>query len=235
MFTPVLTGLNTHEGSRLFGVTSAEPNALLDLVLTAGLVSDPVSETILDAALAEFLDYGLRRTNVDAVAKRAGVSRATLYRRFENKDVLVQAVLVRESRRFFGSIAAAVNKLPTARERLVEGFVVGMRYTRRDPLLSRLLSTDPEALLPYLTVNGGLVVAAARDFLVSQAEGLPGGDKPVDGRDPAGVAELFVRLAISFTLTPDSCIPLDDDDSVRAFARSYLAVLMGPAATPPKK
>lgn len=208
---------------------------MLDLVLTAGHESDPVSESILDGALAEFLAYGLRRTNVDSVAKRAGVSRATLYRRFESKDVLVQAVLVRECRRFFGSIAAAVDKLPTVRERLVEGFVVGMRYTRRDPLLSRLLSTDPEALLPYLTVNGGLVVAAARDFLVSQAEGLPGGDKPVDGRDPAGVAELFVRLAISFALTPDSCIPLDDDESVRAFAISYLAVLMGPARHPGKR
>jgi hypothetical protein len=86
-------------------------------------------------------------------------------------------------------------------------------------------------LLPYLTVNGGLVVAVARDFLVGQGRGLPDGDKPVDGRDPAGVAELFVRLAISFTLTPDSCIPLDDDDAVRTFARSYLAVLMGPDAT----
>jgi AcrR family transcriptional regulator len=213
-------------------VTSPAADALLGLVLNAGQDSDPVSATILDAALAEFLAYGLRRTNVDVVARRAGVSRATLYRRFENKDVLVQAVLVRECRRFFGSIAAAVDGLVTARERLVEGFVVGVRYARQDRLLSRLLSSDPEALLPYLTVNGGLVVAVARDFLVGQGQELPGGDKSVDGRDPAGVAELFVRLAISFTLTPDSCIPLDDDEDVRAFARSYLAVLMGPAATP---
>ncbi|TCO48862.1 TetR/AcrR family transcriptional regulator [Actinocrispum wychmicini] len=209
-----------------------ETDTLLGLVLSEGQAGDPVSESILDAALREFMDYGLRRTNVDVVARQAGVSRATLYRRFENKDVLVQAVLVRECRRFFGSIAAAVDGLPTARERLVEGFVVGVRYAREDRLLSRLLSSDPEALLPYLTVDGGLVVAVARDFLVGNAEGLPGGDKPVDGREPAGVAELFVRLAISFTLTPDSCIPLDTDEDVRAFARSYLAVLMGPVATP---
>ena len=211
---------------------SPETDALLGLVLSGGQDTDSVSEVILDAALAEFLAYGLRRTNVDVVARRAGVSRATLYRRFENKDVLVQAVLVRECRRFFGRIAAAVDGLVTARERLVEGFVVGVRYARQDQLLSRLLSSDPEALLPYLTVNGGLVVAVARDFLVGQGQGLPGGDKPVAGRDPAGVAELFVRLAISFTLTPDSCIPLHDDEDVRAFARSYLAVLMAPTATP---
>jgi AcrR family transcriptional regulator len=201
-------------------------NALLDLVLSTG-GKDAVAETILDAALQEFLAYGLRRTNVDVVAKRAGVSRATLYRRFDGKDALVQAVLIRECRRFFTSIVAATGHLSTVEERLVEGFVVGVRYAREDPLMNRLMASDPEALLPYLTVNGGLVVAVARDFLVQQGERH--GELPsIEGREPAGVAELFVRLAISFTLTPDSCIPLGSDAEVRAFARGYLAPLMRP-------
>lgn len=194
---------------------------LIDLVL-AEPDTDAVGESIVDAALAEFLAYGLRRTNVDVVARRAGVSRATLYRRFDGKDALVQAVLVRECRRFFTSVAAAVAGLSDVADRLVEGFAVGVRYARTDRLLNRLLASDAEALLPYLTTNGALVVAAARDFLVRQGDGL----RPVDGRTPDGVAELFVRLAISFTLMPDSAIPLDTDDDVRAFARSYLAPLM---------
>lgn len=193
---------------------------LLELVL-AEPTTDAVGESIVDAALEEFLAYGLRRTNVDVVARRAGVSRATLYRRFDGKDALVQAVLVRESRRFFGSIADAVAGLASPEERLVEGFVVGVRYAREDRLLNRLLSSDPEALLPYLTTNGALVVAAARDFLVRQAP-----DAPVADRTPAGIAEVFVRLAISFTLMPDGAIPLSTDDEVRAFARGYLAPLM---------
>jgi AcrR family transcriptional regulator len=193
---------------------------LLELVL-AEPSTDAVGESIVDAALAEFLAYGLRRTNVDVVARRAGVSRATLYRRFEGKDALVQAVLVRESRRFFASIADAVAGIESPEERLVEGFVVGVRYAREDRLLNRLLSSDPEALLPYLTTNGVLVVAAARDFLVRQSP-----DVPVADRTPAGVAEVFVRLAISFTLMPDGAIPLTTDDEVRTFARGYLAPLM---------
>ncbi|HEY0453779.1 TetR family transcriptional regulator [Actinophytocola sp.] len=196
--------------------------SLLDLVL-AEPDTDAVGESIVDAALAEFLTYGLRRTNVDVVARRAGVSRATLYRRFDGKDALVQAVLVRESRRFFASIAEAVAGLDTAEERLVEGFVVGVRYARTDRLLNRLLAADPEALLPHLTTNGGLVVAAARDFLVQQAPDEPA---PSDDRTPAGAAEVFVRLAISFTLMPESAIPLDTDEAVRTFARAYLAPLM---------
>ena len=205
-----------------------DASALLDLVLSEQ-DSDPVAATILDAALDEFLAYGLRRTNVDVVAKRAKVSRATLYRRFDGKDALVQAVLVRECRRFFESIVAKTGHLSTVEERLVEGFVVGVRYAREDRLMNRLLASDPEALLPYLTVNGGAVVAVARDFLVQQGEAH--GELPtIDGREPKGVAELFVRLAISFTLTPESVIPLRTDDQVRAFASSYLAALMRPSA-----
>ncbi|CRK57195.1 Transcriptional regulator, TetR family [Alloactinosynnema sp. L-07] len=198
---------------------------LLDLVL-AGTEVDAVGETILDAALEELLAYGLRRTSVETVAKRAGVSRATLYRRFDTKDSLVQAVLVREARRFYAEVAAAVADLSTVEERLVEGFVVGVRSARADRLMNRLLASDPEALLPYLTVNGYAVVAASRDFLVHQGEQVAGALRPVGGRVPAGVAEIFIRLAISFTLTPQSCIPLADDDEVRRFARTYLSVLM---------
>lgn len=197
--------------------------SLLDLVL-AEPDTDEVGEAVLDTALEEFLSYGLRRTTVDVVARRAGVSRATLYRRFDGKDALVQAVLVRECRRFFGSIAAAVAGVSTVEDRLVEGFVVGVRYARADRLLNRLLASDPEALLPYLTTNGALVVAAARDFLVQQG----GVRAPAGDRTPAGVAELFVRLAISFTLMPESAVPFDTDDDVRAFARAYLAPLMRP-------
>jgi AcrR family transcriptional regulator len=195
--------------------------SLLELVL-AEPVTDEVGESIVDAALEEFLTYGLRRTTVDVVARRAGVSRATLYRRFKDKDALVQAVLVRECRRFFGSIAEAVAGVSTVEERLVEGFVVGVRYAHADRLLNRLLASDPEALLPYLTTNGALVVAAARDFLVRQG----GSAVPGEDRTSAGVAELFVRLAISFTLMPESAIPLGTDEEVRAFARAYLAPLM---------
>lgn len=207
-------------------MTTPDAGDLLELVLASGQHTDSVAVGVLDAALGEFLDYGLRRTNVDMVARRAGVSRATLYRRFDNKDALVQAVLIRECRRFFVSIVEAIGPLPTVEQRLVEGFVTGVRYARTDPLLTRLLSSDPEALLPYLTVNGELVVAVARDFLVWQGNQVPGGVSAVDGRTPDGVAELFVRLALSFTLTPQSCIPLDDDEQVREFARNYLAPLV---------
>jgi hypothetical protein len=45
-------------------------------------------------------------------------------------------------------------------------------------------------------------------------------------RDPRVLAEMLVRLAISFTLTPDGSVAVDDDNAVRDFARGYLVPLM---------
>ncbi|MFI9388829.1 TetR/AcrR family transcriptional regulator [Kutzneria sp. NPDC052558] len=182
-------------------------------------------DLILDAAVDELRTYGLRRTSVDNVARRAGLSRATVYRRFENKNVLVQAALVRESARFFGEIVAAIGPLPTVQERLVEGFVVGLRMVRTDALLTRLLVSDPEELVPYLTVRGAGVIAAASEFLVAQYKEVAG-RAPGMGRDPRVLAEMLVRLAISFTLTPGGAVAVEDDDEVRRFAVAYLAPLL---------
>ncbi|MEU4986131.1 TetR/AcrR family transcriptional regulator [Streptomyces sp. NPDC021969] len=186
---------------------------------------DPTARRILDAALEQFTVFGLRRSSMDDVAKRAGVSRVTVYRRFGTKDTLVEQTLLRENSRFFQRLDQAVAALPTMEERVVEGFVVALRHTRAHPLFGGLLRLEPEVVLPYLTVHGGSSLAATVDYLTGhlrraqQAE-----DRP--GDDPRPVAELMVRVAVSFLLNPASCIEMDDEDQARAFARRYLAPLL---------
>ncbi|MFF4470447.1 TetR/AcrR family transcriptional regulator [Streptomyces sp. NPDC001599] len=186
---------------------------------------DPTARRILDAALEQFTVFGLRRSSMDDVAKRAGVSRVTVYRRFGTKDTLVEQTLLRENSRFFQRLDQAVAALPTMEERVVEGFVVALRHTRAHPLFGGLLRLEPEVVLPYLTVHGGSSLAATVDYLTGhlrraqQAEGRP-------GDDPRPVAELMVRVAVSFLLNPASCIEMDDEGQARAFARRYLAPLL---------
>jgi AcrR family transcriptional regulator len=48
-------------------------------------------QAIVEAALAEYARYGLDALSVDAVAARAGVSKATIYRRYPGKVELVTA------------------------------------------------------------------------------------------------------------------------------------------------
>lgn len=205
--------------------TSVSASALLAEIMHSP-DTDEIGIRILDAALAEYLDHGLRRTSVDDIARRAGIGRATIYRRFPNRDELLQAVLVREARRFFGDIAAATADLPTLAERLVEGFVVGLRTARKQPLLNRMLTIEPEASLPFLTIHGGPALAVVREFLVQQYLASPEAKAGTLRMNPEEVAEILVRLSISLVLTPDSCLPLGSDEEVRVTAQRYLAPLV---------
>ena len=67
--------------------------------------ADASRAAILDGALAAFLDVGIRRTSMGDVARRARISPATLYRKFAGKSGLVQAVGLREARRFLADMA----------------------------------------------------------------------------------------------------------------------------------
>ncbi|WP_346928025.1 TetR/AcrR family transcriptional regulator [uncultured Arthrobacter sp.] len=90
------------------------------------------------------------------------MSRVTIYRRFAGKDALVRAVLLRELRRFFAAIDEAVSGIEATEDRLVHGFAFALQFLHEHALLNRFLRTEPELLLPYLTVDAGpLSVRAA--------------------------------------------------------------------------
>ena len=68
--------------------------------------ADAVTERILDAALGQFEDFGLRRSTMEDIARRCGLSRITIYRRFPKKENLIEAVVLRELRNFLGDLAS---------------------------------------------------------------------------------------------------------------------------------
>lgn len=81
----------------------------------------------MDAAREEFIAHGIARTAVGDIARRAGVSRPTLYRKCGDKEDIVAAVLVRETTEFFVRAQAVLAPLSNAEDRMVEAFVMGMR------------------------------------------------------------------------------------------------------------
>ena len=142
---------------------------LLERILAGGDDPDEPSERILAAATEQAEDFGLRRFTIDDVARRVGLSRVTIYRYFPRKNELLEAVLLRELRLFLAALDAAIEPSETHEERLVEGFVFTMDYLQGHALLDRLLRTEPEFILPALTVHGEPVVTAGREFVVRVA------------------------------------------------------------------
>ncbi|WP_280265888.1 TetR/AcrR family transcriptional regulator [Nocardia wallacei] len=197
---------------------------LLPLVRGAG-AEDRSQSQVLDAALLAFLDFGIKRTSMVEVARRGGLSLATLYRRFAGKSDLIQAVGLRQARQFIDQVDAAVQRQidrdASAEDQIVELFVAFLDGLRGNRLLDRLLKTEPEIVLPYLTVQGAPVIELGRDYLAEfiarlQAEGkLP-------QYDPQPLAEMIARTSLSMALTPQTVIPLDDEAALRRFAREHV-------------
>ncbi|QIS20962.1 TetR/AcrR family transcriptional regulator [Nocardia terpenica] len=193
---------------------------MLAALLATNPEQDATGEQIIDAALAEFTEFGFRRVSIADVARRAGLHRATVHRRFPTKDDLVTAASIVWARRFFETVTAAVADLTTFEDRLVEGFTLSLKGLRADPLVTRILVTDADTVLPFLTTQGGPVLASVTEFFAEQYR-LARPDAP----DIDVAAELAARIGLSLLLTPASRAPLDTDDDIRAFARRYLLAL----------
>ncbi|RMI35005.1 TetR/AcrR family transcriptional regulator [Nocardia stercoris] len=197
---------------------------LLPLVRDRGAEDRNQSE-VLEAALLAFLDFGIKRTSMAEVARRGRLSLATLYRRFASKSDLIQSVGLLQVRRFLEEVDAAVRPFSDSdaapEDQIVELFVAFLAGLRGDPLLDRLLETEPETVLPYLTVRGAPVIELGRDYLAEFIARLQREGK-LPAYDPLPVAEMVARTALSFALTKQTVIPLDDDTAVREFARAHV-------------
>jgi AcrR family transcriptional regulator len=64
------------------------------------------AESILAAAERNFLASGFGAVSMDAIAREAGVSKATVYAHFAGKEELFEAVIERECERYFASFSA---------------------------------------------------------------------------------------------------------------------------------
>ncbi|MCK8681478.1 TetR/AcrR family transcriptional regulator [Streptomyces lichenis] len=158
------------------------------------------ADTVLDAARDCVLAVGVRRTTLTDVARRAGVSRMTLYRRWPDVRTLVGDLMTREW------IAVAMSVMPeredgtATRDRLVDGLVAGVAAFRAHPLFHKILDVDPELLLPYMLDRRG----ATQDALLGLLTGALA-EGHADGSVRPGRPDLQARSLLlvvqSFTLS----------------------------------
>jgi AcrR family transcriptional regulator len=114
-------------------------------------IPDEVAAAVRESVLA----VGVRRTTLTDVARRAGVSRMTLYRLVPDVETLLLDVVTRDFGALLCEVEASVARRRTARSRLVALAVGVASRLPEEPLFRRVLDVDPEILLPYLTVRLG--------------------------------------------------------------------------------
>ncbi|MDA8311790.1 MAG: TetR/AcrR family transcriptional regulator [Actinomycetota bacterium] len=147
---------------------------------------------ILQAAYECVARWGFSKTTVEDAGRGARVSRATVYRYFPGgREELLSAVVAWENARFFARLYEEVREASTLEEVMELGLVFAHRDIRDHDVLQRVLDTEPELLLPKLTVEAegtqrmiaaflepylfrerlapGVVVSEAADFLARMA------------------------------------------------------------------
>ncbi len=180
-----------------------------------GTAGDATRAQILLAAVSQCEEVGLRRLTMEDVARRAGLGRATLYRYFQSKDTLVQAVVLAEAETFFTALDGALADCASDEERVVEGFAFAVHYVRAHALLAKLLRSEPETLLPPL-MSGQLIALATEEVCRRVHE------ESSHSRHARETAEVLVRLVLSLALTPESGLGVEDREGALRFARERL-------------
>ncbi|WP_280632828.1 TetR/AcrR family transcriptional regulator [Amycolatopsis alba] len=183
---------------------------------------------LLDAAYEQFCRMGIRRSTMEDVARRAGVSRITAYRRFATKDALVEQVVRREFRRYFDRFLLDIQQAETAADRVVLGFASALGAIRRNPLIGGLMAVEPDVLVPSMVSDGGGTLATVQRFVAGQLRREQQAGNVSEDVDVELVAELMTRVSASFLVTPSQVVDLDDDEQVREVARRFLVPMLRP-------
>lgn len=183
--------------------------------------NDPVLDAVRDCVLA----VGVRRTTLTDVARRAGVSRMTLYRRWPDVRSLVGDLMTREW------IETATRAMPVrepgtdARTLIVNWLVKGVDDFRGHPLFRKIVDVDPELLLPYVLDRRGASQEALLELLVHAL-----GEGHADGSVRVGHSQRQARslllVAQSFTLSMRTMTAEDDPElSTEAFYAELRTIL----------
>lgn len=149
-----------------------------------------IDDAILDAAAQLILHLGVPRTQVAEIARRAGVSRPTVYRRWPDVHGIIGALLTREVR----LIQESVHPAGEDRESMVDGVVEIAVRVRDHPVLGLLLRTDPIVYREYFierlgTSQQGLLRALQRRITTGQLNGT------VRDGDPIELAAMVLLIA----------------------------------------
>lgn len=200
----------------------AASTAVSDVILgLLGAPLDPRHEKAVEAAYAAFLDFGVRRTSMADVAKRAGISEATLYRWFANKDALVRAVTTRQLQAFVADIEAHLDPTANALDQMTAIAVRLVLRAQQQPLIDRMFHTEPETILPAVTRSAGPTLELAVLWLTAHLARLRDEGKLGD-IDVAVASEVIVRLGWSIFLVPTPLFDPSDPKQTTAVMRECL-------------
>jgi AcrR family transcriptional regulator len=184
-------------------------------------------ERYLDAAEVCFAQFGLAKTTVEDVARAAGVSRATLYRAFKNRDELFLAVYLRESARLAKDARNHLRAFDDAGSWIVEGMLFCLAEVPKRPLLATQFGVEEAGRTSRIVLNSGQVLAVGCETLRPAFEVARDRGQLKPGLELEALIDWVVRILISYLTVPSASL------ASRAQMRTLLRATVLPAILEP--
>jgi len=177
---------------------------------------------VLRGAYDSIARRGMAKTTVDDVSAASGVSRATIYRLFPGgKEELLRDTVGWEMDRFFLRLGEELGDAADFPEFLERALPLARRELREHQVLQKVLETEPDRLMPLITVEQHHVIGYIAGYFLPLLERDRDAGLLVDDADLAAAAEYIARMALSLIASPGRH-DLDDPAEVRRLVRREL-------------
>lgn len=184
-------------------------------------------DRFLDAAREVILTVGWKRATLTDVARRAEVSRMTVYRTYPDMQSILADLMTREWVAEIGQVVEAIEVDAELVDVIARRFASAVSVLRDNELFRRIIDVDPEQLLPYLIDRRGrsqdvIIDALAARLAEAQAAGA------VRAGNPLLLARSLLLAAHGFaisvhTMADDDLAPSDYDAELTTIVSRYLA------------
>jgi AcrR family transcriptional regulator len=182
----------------------------------------------LDAAERLFATRGYRASTMEVIAREAGYSRGSIYRHFPNRELLVDALVQRTTRRHMTKILDRLQPSADPVRILIETMVIVATELIDDPLLKTISEQTDETFVAYMLANNA-GLAQMIETIIDEMMRTDGGAHFRRDVRPKDLAQFLISTNISMLLR---VIPGVEDPET---ARRYIDVFVLPAivADPP--
>jgi AcrR family transcriptional regulator len=176
---------------------------------------------ILEAANECFTQLGIERTSVQDVARTANVSRGTVYRYFEDRNVLIDAAIEFGAQRFYREVATAIAEKTTLAEQVGAMAETNARILLDHRTRNRLMADDAE-LMRHMISDGGTAVRRITAFLVPYVRDARDRGEIGASVDVPGASEWLARIIYSFaTVNEAQTFNMSQPDTVRRYVETF--------------
>ena len=171
--------------------------------------SPDIGDRILDAAASCVLAYGVDRVTLAEIARRARVSRPTIYRRWPDTRALLASLLT-------ARIVGVLRDVPSrggGREALVERIVAVAERLRHDEVVMSVFHSAPELAMVYIAERLGTSQQILIDAVAAELQAAQG-DGSVRAGDPRQLAAMCLLITQSTIQSAQIVEPILNADAL---------------------